>query len=134
MWGFSSWEGTNEGDTFVWAQSRTARLTLDVDPEGRDLLVRFRAMPMRFPEAPPQTLTLFVNDAKTGSVTLEDGMRVHAVLTPGAAWRRGTNELRLEFAYAEAPKDRIPGGTDTRTLAAAFDWLEAVPVSPSRPK
>ena len=47
---------------------------------------------------------------------------------PAAAWKRGKNALTFDFAYAEAPKDRIAGADDGRTLAAGFDWLEVLPV------
>ena len=127
--GWSGWEQTAEGDSFVWAQARQARLRVDSRADG-DRLVRFRAWPYRFPGAPPQTVTLFVNDARVESATLGDGPRVYAFIAPKAAFRPGANEVRLEFAYAEAPRDREPGGADARTLAAAFDWLELVPPRP----
>jgi hypothetical protein len=57
---------------------------------------------------------------------------VYSVSAPRAAWRRGDNDLALEFAYAESPKDRM-GAADGRTLAACFDWLEIVPVLPLAP-
>jgi hypothetical protein len=124
--GWSGWEKTGEGDTFVWAQAKTAALHIASRGDG-DRLVRFRAWPYRFPGAPPQLLTLFVNDAKIESTPLADGPHVYAFIAPKAAFKKGPNEVRLEFTYAEAPKDRQPGAADVRTLAAAFDWLELVP-------
>jgi hypothetical protein len=55
---------------------------------------------------------------------------VFALPTPKDAWKRGVNEMKFLFAYAESPKDRIPGAEDERTLAAAFDWLEILPPAP----
>jgi hypothetical protein len=127
--GWSGWEKTPEGDTFVWAQARTATVRVSSRGDG-DRLVRFRAWPYRYPGAPPQNVTLFVNDAKIETATLGDGPRVYAFVAPKAAFRAGANELRLEFTYAEAPKDREPGGADARTLAAAVDGIEIVPPRP----
>ena len=84
---------------------------------------------VRYPGGPGQTLTLFVNDRKFETLMLAGEPRVYAIQTPKEAWKRGANELTLAFAYAESPKDRIPGATDERTLAAGFDWLEILPAS-----
>jgi hypothetical protein len=127
--GWSQWEKTGEGDTFVWAQAKTAALRVVSRADG-DRLVRFRAWPYRYPGAPPQVLTLFVNDAKVESARLADGPHVYAFVAPKAAFRKGANDVRLEFTYAEAPQKKEPGAADARTLAAAFDWLELVPPRP----
>jgi hypothetical protein len=124
--GWSGYEKTAEGDSFVWAQARTATVRVSSRGDG-DRLVRFRAWPYRYPGAPPQKVTLFVNDARVESSAMGDGPRVYAFLAPKAAFREGPNELRFELTYAEAPKDREAGAGDSRTLAAAFDWLELVP-------
>jgi len=128
--GWSGWEKTAEGDTFVWAQARAVTLRF-VSRADADRLIRFRAWPYRYAGAPPQNATLFVNDARVESVPLLDGPHVYSVLAPKAAFREGANEIRVEFTYAEAPKDRQPGLGDARTLAAAFDWLELVPPRPA---
>jgi hypothetical protein len=134
--GWSGFERTAEGDTFVWAQARAATLKLEVGA-GDDRLVRFRAWPFRFPGAPPQTVTLFVNGARVETSAMGDGPRVYGFLAPAAAFRKGANELRLEFAYAEAPRDHGVANGDARTLAAAVDWLEVLPpraaAAPKRP-
>ncbi|HEX2799694.1 MAG TPA: hypothetical protein VHQ44_08480, partial [Thermoanaerobaculia bacterium] len=95
-------------------------------------LVRFRCWPFGFPGAPPQTLTLFVNDQKTDVLTLGGEPRVYAIAVPRALWKRGANELKFVFAYAESPKDRVSGATDERTLSAAFDWLEILRPQPAK--
>lgn len=121
--GWDGFEKTELGDTFVWSHSREARVTVVSRADG-DRLVRFRCWPFGFPGAPPQTLTLFVNGQKTDALTLGGEPRVYAIAVPRALWKRGANELKFVFAYAESPKDRVPGATDERTLSAAFDWLE----------
>ena len=134
--GWSSFERTGAGDTYVWAQARAATITLRA---GRpdDRIVRFRAWPFRYDGAPQQRVTVVLNDVTLGTFPLPDGPIVVETPSPAAAWKAGENVLTFEFAYAEAPKERIAGADDGRTLAAAFDWLEAVPVpadgAPSRP-
>lgn len=128
--GWSGFETTGEGDTFSWAQAREARATV-VAGGAADRLVRFRTWPFRWEGAPPQSVTLAVNGVQLATWTLSDGARVYSAVSPAAAWREGTNVLSFSFAYAEAPKDRIPGADDTRTLAAAFDWVEIVPLAPA---
>lgn len=131
--GWSGFEKTDRGDTFAWAQAREAEVTL-VAPGAADRLVRFRAWPFEWPGAPPQTVSVSVNGTTFATVTLGSGPAVYGAVAPAAAWKEGANTLRFEFAWAEAPKDRVPGGGDARTLAAAFDWIEVVPVRPEGPR
>ncbi|MDX9733222.1 MAG: hypothetical protein RBU36_03775 [Thermoanaerobaculia bacterium] len=134
--GWSAFERTGAGETYVWAQARTATITLRA---GRpdDRIVRFRAWPFRYPGAPPQQVTVALNDVTLGTFPLPDGPSVVETPSPAAAWKDGWNVLTFDFAYAEAPRERIAGADDGRTLAAGFDWLEVLPVPadgvPARP-
>ncbi len=129
--GWDGFEKTGAGDTFAWVHGKEARLVVTSRADG-DRLVRFRCWPFAFPGGPPQTLTFYVNDRRIDAVPLGGEPRVYTVATPRDAWKRGVNELKFVFAYAESPKDRLPGATDTRTLAAGFDWLEILPPVPAR--
>ena len=129
--GWDGFEKTDLGDTFVWVHGREARISIVSRADG-DRLVRFRCWPFVFPEAPLQTLTLFVNDQRIDALTLGGEPRVYAVAVPRALWKRGANELKFVFAYAESPKDRVSGATDERTLSAAFDWLEILRPQPAK--
>ena len=129
--GWDGFEKTGLGDTFVWAHGREARVSIVSRADG-DRLVRFRCWPFGFPGAPPQTLTLFVNDQRTEILTLGGEPRVYAIAVPRVLWKRGTNELKFVFAYAESPRDRVSGATDDRTLSAAFDWLEILRPLPAK--
>jgi hypothetical protein len=131
--GWDGFEKTELGDTFVWAHGREAHLTVSSRGDG-DRLVRFRCWPFGYPGGPPQTLTLYVNEKKTDTLTLGGEPRVYAVAVPRAFWRKGANELKFTFAYAESPKDRLSGSTDERTLSAAFDWLEILRPPPPAKK
>jgi hypothetical protein len=94
--------------------------------------VRFRCWPFGFPGGPAQTITFFVNERRIDAVELGGEPRVYTLSTPKDAWKRGANDLKFVFAYAESPKDRVPGATDERTLAAGFDWLEILPLVPAK--
>jgi hypothetical protein len=129
--GWDSFEKTDAGDTFVWAHGREARLAVQSRGDG-DRLVRFRCWPFGFPGGPAQILTFYVNDRKIDAVQLGGEPRVYTIPTPKGAWKRGANELKFTFAYAESPKDHVPGSADERTLSAGFDWLEILPPAPAR--
>ena len=124
--GWSAFERTEAGDSFVWAEAREARVEILAGPPA-DRLVRFRAWPFWWEGAPPQAVTLAVNGVRLGTWPLSAGPRVYGTVAPEAAWREGANVLTFGFAWAEAPRDRIPGADDARTLAAAFDWVEVLP-------
>lgn len=124
--GWSGWEKTPENDTFVWAQAREATVKVRC-AGGSDRILRFRAWAFLYPGAPEQVVTLRVNGTRVDAAGLYREPHVVTFVVPKALWKNGENELRLAFAYAESPKDRIPGEDDTRTLAAAFDWLEILP-------
>jgi len=130
--GWSGFEKTEPGDTFVWAQAREARVRVVADGPA-DRLVRFRAWPLWWEGAPQQEVTVLVNDVTLGKVALGDGPRVYRLEAPAPAWKAGENVVTFRFLWAEAPRDRLPGATDTRTLAAAFDWLEVLPVAAAVP-
>jgi hypothetical protein len=124
--GWSGFEKAATGDTFVWAQAREVTVTVSGGSPA-DRLIRFRVWPYAWPGAPPQTVTVWLNDVRLAAMTVWEGPRVYSAASPGPAWKSGGNVLRFEFAWAEAPKDRIPGDGDSRTLAAAFDWIEILP-------
>ncbi len=131
--GWSGFEKLPTGDTFVWANARQATIRIFAAEKG-DRLLRFRCWPFGWPGSPGQVVTVTLNETRIDSVPLKAEPRVYSVAIPAAAWKVGPNELRLDFTYAEAPRDRIPGLTDERTLAVAFDWLEIVPPVPPEPK
>ena len=110
----------------MWADLREATLRVDSQGDGARL-VRFRAWPFWYPAAPAQTVTLALDGVRVEEIRMEAGPHVYEVWTPKDLWRRGTNEIRFTFAYAEAPRDKNPPSDDSRTLAAAFDTIEILP-------
>lgn len=128
--GWSSFERTPEGDTFVWSVAREVRIAVR-EASDSDRLVRFRCWPYWYEGAPAQTAALAVNGAEVETVRLSPDRGVYSVYVPRTLWRAGANDLAFTFAYAERPRDH-GGGEDDRALAVAFDWLEIVP--PPRPR
>ena len=124
--GWSGWEKTPEGDSFVWAVAREAKVKVR-SAGGGDRVVRFRASSFVYPGSPEQTVTLFVNGTRIDAAGLYREPHVLTFVIPKALWKKGENELKLEFLWTASPKDRIPGALDARTLSAAFDWLEILP-------
>ncbi len=124
--GWSGWEKTTEGDTFVWAEAREATVKVQ-NAGGSDRVVRFRASSFAYPGSPEQTVTLFVNGTRVDAAGLYREAHVVSFVVPKALWKKGDNELKFEFLWTASPKDRIPGASDPRTLSASFDWIEILP-------
>jgi hypothetical protein len=117
--GFSSPEG--EGiDAFAWCESKACVVSLYAHATA-DRMIAFHADPFGFPNAPQQTVEPFLNGKSLGKIKMEGP--VVRVKAPLGAWRDGENQLRLQFGYAESPKDHDPGTQDARHLSAAFHWL-----------
>ena len=124
--GWSGFEQMAEGDTFVWCMEKSCTLSLGASAEGH--MVRVRAFAFTYPNAPEQTVTLFVNGKSAGRQVLWPRPTVVQFETQASAWKNGRNDLRFDFAYADSPLARSPGAKDRRTLSAAFDWVDIVPV------
>lgn len=123
--GWSTFEGTRAGDTFAWCtQVRCTVNVLVITPDDR--VIRFRAFPFRYPGAPPQRATVSINDKPVASVMIPDGENVFSFGAEKRFWRAGTNVLRFDLAYAEVPKEHVPGTDDGRRLSIAIDWLEII--------
>lgn len=121
--GFSGVEVTEEGDTFRWCESKVVRLKVQNRADGeRTLRVRF--WPFEYPDGPTQSVSLLVNDKLVGTRKMKSGPQVASFRVPATSWRKGDNEIRFRFKYAEAPFHKAPPNQDKRTLSAAFDWLE----------
>ncbi len=119
--GWSSPEGPR-GARFAWCAARSCKLALNVI-ERSDRVIAFKAAPFAFPNAPMQFVKVSVNKTSLGWLAMPPGFSILEAAAPKAAWRRGTNIVTFEFAYAEAPKNHAEENPDPRPLAAAFLWL-----------
>lgn len=127
--GWSGFESTPDGTTFAWAEGTEASLRFGPSPRG-PRLVRIRAWAFGFPGAEPQLLSVLVNDCRVGRIVLPSEPSEHVLPTPWSVWKEEGNVLRFRFSRADAPRDRLPGATDGRLLAAAFDRVRIEPPQP----
>jgi hypothetical protein len=124
--GWSGFERTAGGRTFVWAVGPTAVVALGcATPADRKLSVRLRPAEGRDGR---QQMTAYLNDTVLGTVVLEPGEQTLSVRVPAVAWRPGENLLRFDFSRSFRPIDAVAGSTDTRPLSAAFDWIDITPL------
>ena len=121
--GWSSFEGTRSGDTFAWCTARSCSVRVHV-VSADNRIVRLRVRPFRYPGAPPQRATVSINDKPVSTLTLPEGDNVLTIGADRRFWHTGVNALRFDLAYAEAPKEHIPGTDDDRRLSIAVDWIE----------
>ena len=122
--GWARPETSANGDlAFAWATSRQASVRLAVfDAEDRWLHFRSRA------SAPAsdggQTAAVTVNGHAIGSVEfIPGGFRNYSLLVPGEALMRGDNVISFSFTSTGVPIETDSAVRDTRTLAAAFDYV-----------
>ena len=119
----SGWSHDEEADgaTFVWGTGERSVLEFYV-AEPRELALTFRCMPYDFPGASSQSVSFELNGAGGPRVSLSPGMADYHVVLPRAAMKEGWNRLVLAYAHARAPSE-VTGATDTRRLAAAWDFI-----------
>ncbi len=123
--GWSYQETNKAGISYQWALGEQAELGLPIGPV-RDSVIRFRALPFTYPEAPEQSVELWLNEISLGRFDLPRGWSEHQVSVPAETWSPGANVLFLRFARSTIPAQVAPGSSDRRNLSAAFDFLEVV--------
>ncbi len=120
--GWSGFEATDDGHTFVWATGHETAIMLHCQNRGPYYLtLRLRAYPFA---GETQRMRGFLNGGLLGETTLRP--ETHTITVPLSANRvsPGENLLVLQFAHTPAQANARPGSRETRALAAAFDWLE----------
>lgn len=108
---------------FAWAISERAQLTLRLlDPELGWL--HFRARPFQVGPNVTQTVSVELNGATVGTVTLGPGdFELYTLRLPPEGLTIGDNVVSFDFAYATSPSSFSSSLEDRRTLAAAFDYV-----------
>lgn len=124
--GWSGFEKTADGTTFVWAEGTESSLGLGKAASAPHR-IRLRAWSFAWAGAGPQVLTVFVNDNRVGERTISPEPSEYSLATPWSVWKENENVVRFRFSRAEPPSLRIPGAADARPLAAAFDWVGFLP-------
>jgi len=125
--GWSNDELWSHGQSIVWADSLTSALTMNL------LVVQdYRFRLYVFPYAPRgftcQRLKVKVNDAFVSDILLEKGWHWYEFPVPSRIIKSGDNSVEFFYAYTETPKRR-KRIIDPRTLAVAFDILQAIPAT-----
>lgn len=105
-----------------WSNDRESSIYLHLEePTNRVLQMRLR--PMAYPGSPRQTVAVYVNGTPHGRLRLEPEWAQYELTLPASLFRPGLNEVSFRYGYAVAPAKVVPGSTDTRTLAVAFDYV-----------
>ncbi|HEY4574294.1 MAG TPA: hypothetical protein VIJ26_10035, partial [Thermoanaerobaculia bacterium] len=114
----------DEGDgahNFVWSDGPESAIVFFL-AAARDVPLILKGSPYPAPGAPEQVVTLLLNGAPVGRVTVA-GEEVRAVL-PEQALRTGENRLVLRYAWTRCPFEETGGkNDDRRRLAVAWDLL-----------
>ena len=122
--GFSAPERHGSSE-FTWAISKQAQIRLHVFDDDSEW-IHFAARPFVIGQDHDQVVSVHLNESTVGSVTLPRGdFTEYSLPIPRGALTFGDNIITFNFSYAEAPNPLFfPSATETRTLAAAFDYIE----------
>ena len=99
---------TIQGYTAHWAQAQGARLLLPASA-GADYSLALHALPLDYPGAQPQQLTLSVNGRDLPAVALQPGWLTYTWELDSSLLRQGVNDLRFGFSRLDSPAQVIPG-------------------------
>jgi choline-sulfatase len=114
----------DEGDgshNFVWSDGPESEIVFFL-ASTRDIPLILKGSPYPAPGVPAQVVTLLLNGAVVGRVTIS-GEEARTVL-PEKALRTGENRLVLRYAWTRSPFEESGGKNDDhRRLAVAWDLL-----------
>jgi hypothetical protein len=108
--------------TVQWSDAPQSSVYLFLD-QIRDRVLEMRLAPSSYTSAPPQGVSVYVNGTVLQELLLGEGWHVYQVQLPAAVFVRGLNSLTFTYRYTARPVDTMPGSTDPRALAVAFDYL-----------
>ncbi len=132
LWLGSGWsypERAPDGMTFRWATAARAEIALLAPPETGAQALRLRLLPFPSPDRPPQVVEITVGSHPPRRITLEAGW-TEVTLAPMAG-EPAAGLVTFDFDWLQSPKDLDDASQDPRTLAVAFDFVEAINLPPS---
>jgi hypothetical protein len=121
---FSGWDDSERwGETTVqWALDGESSMFLYLEAPT-DRVLEMRLLPLTYEGAPPQVVSVYVNGTLQGRLTLEPRWGQYRVRVPARVFRAGLNRVTFTYGRAVAPAKVIPGSSDSRKLAVAFDYV-----------
>lgn len=121
-WGARETDGEG-GEGYRWVTAEQAEVVFWLVPLKAGRLT-FRAWPLTWEGAPEQVVTVSVNGKAAGQTVLRASARTYSMpLAPGLL-AAGRNVVAFSFSRLAVPHERLAGSSDTRSLAAAFAWIE----------
>ncbi len=99
-------DGEIGGATGNWSTRQGARIFIPLR-QLQDYTLTLRALPFEW-AGHTQTLTLFVNGARTETISLKPGWNEYTLKLPRTALTSGVNKLEWEFGYLVRPSEAIP--------------------------
>jgi hypothetical protein len=120
-------EGWSEGEsvagqTYAWSNAQVSTLWCYL-PKVARMKMELRLAPFEHPLLPKQLVKIFLNGKLLGELELEEGWHTYSLDLPHSYLRHGVNSIRFLYRYTASPAKVIPGSTDSRRLAVAFDYL-----------
>jgi hypothetical protein len=122
---FNGWlPPERSGDfTFAWADGKASQLWVFF-PQRRDVVLELRLFPFAVLGSPPQQMKIYVNERFFSAIDLEaGGWHSYVLRVPHTHLTTGLNAFRFVYRYASSPAKVLPGSTDLRSLAVAFDFI-----------
>jgi arylsulfatase A-like enzyme len=117
------WLDEAQGDqTFVWSDGPESELAFFL-ATPRETPLTLRWIPYASRKEPAQRVTLVLNGAMVGRVTVSAGGREARVVLPQGHLQAGENHLILRYAWTRAPLNGGAGITGRHRRAVAWDLL-----------
>ena len=121
----------DSGLTFAWVVADRATLETNLlRDDARELQLRCR--PFDWNGSSQQRLSIAVNGHEVGDAVLAPGFHDYSFPLPGGTIGEGLNRVELGFSSTAVPAEHLPGNTDQRSLAAAFQWVSFGPPETGR--
>ena len=133
----AGWSGREQNDaiSFRWAETLESVVIVPLfgprfvgpnEPQRlADYVLRFRAAPFRFADAPMQEVTIVVNRQPVSTLSLTQNLSTYEVDVPHDLLKRNLNEIRFRYRYATSPLE-VGQSDDPRPLSVLFDQIDFV--------
>lgn len=116
-----SWkESTDDGTTFSWSDGPTTTMDFFLGwSRPAELVLRGLPWPGASSEEGGQALSVALNGADLGRLTMASGLQQLSLTVPAEVLAPGRNRLELAYAVVRSP---APDDAEQRALGVAWDW------------